>query len=195
MNRRNLINSKTVFISTLIIITALTLIIYLTGLHEHRSFYFNAILSTSILSVIFLTFITTGLYKGWKLKDTLGNLLDKIDDLKKPGSEISDASNLDFGTVEADDPISCLLSILLWIVIGVFGAMILWSIGAILWAAILVIAGLLYWIIFRAYKLIFRNSSKCKNNFWKSFSVATLFTFLYSCWIYAIIFGTHFLKS
>jgi hypothetical protein len=195
MNKPNLINSKTVFSATLIIITALTLITYLTGLHEHRSIYFNAMLSTSILSSIFLIFITTGLYRGWKLKDTLGNLLDRIDNLKTPGSGISEASNLDFGNIEADDPISCLLSILLWIVIGVFGALILWSVGAIIWAATLIIAGLLYWIIFRAYRLIFRNSPKCKNNFWKSLMVATLFTCLYSCWIYAIILGTHFLKS
>lgn len=120
MNKPNLINSKTVFSATLIVITALTLITYLTGIHEHRSIYFNAMLSTSILSSIFLIFITTGLYRGWKLKDTLGNLLDRIDNLKTPGSGISEASNLDFGNIEADDPISCLLSILLWIVIGIF---------------------------------------------------------------------------
>ena len=196
MNKPNLINSRTVFTSTLIIIPTLILIIYLTGRHEHRSLYFNAILSTTILSLIFLTFITTGLYNGWKLKDNLGNFLDKIDNFKKPGSGgLSDASNLDFGLVDADDLEGCLFSILAWIIIGVFGTLILWSLGAIIWAAILVIAGLLYWVIFRAYRLIFRNSSKCKKDFWKSLKIAALFTFLYSCWIYAIIFGTHFLNS
>jgi hypothetical protein len=74
-----------------------------------------------------------------------------------------------------------------------FGAIILWFFGAIFWAIILTIAALLYWIVFRAFKLIFRNASTCKANVLKSLRIALLFTFLYNCWIYAIIFGAHFL--
>ncbi|MEO6733590.1 MAG: hypothetical protein ABIN01_20375 [Ferruginibacter sp.] len=148
-------------------------------------------------SVIFLIFITTGLYRGWKLKDDLGNFIDKLDTLKRPSIGLAkNTSNLDLNLFEtADDIEGCLLSIFIWIIIGVFGTLILWSLGVTMWALILIIAGLLYWIIFRAYRLIFKNSSKCKNDFWKSFGIAALFTCLYSCWIYAIIFGTHFLKS
>ena len=194
MPRPNLINSRTVFTATLIIIPALTFIVYLSGINEHRSLYYNSILSTTILSVVFLIFITTGLYRGWKLKENVGNLMNKLDKLERPSAGSSEGlSHLDIPDVSDDE--GCLFSIVGWIIVGVFGTVILWSVGAFLWAAVLVIAALLYWIIFRSYRLIFRNSAKCKNNFSKSFSIALLFTLLYSCWIYAIIFGTHFLKN
>ena len=193
LNRTNLINSKTIFVSTLIVIPTLTLIIYLTGINEHRSLYLNSIFSTTILSVVFVLFITTGLYKGWKLKDTLGNFLDKFDRLKKPGTDISNTSDYNLEFIEADGLEGGLFSILAWIIIALLGTIILWTLGAIFWAVILVITGFLYWIIFRAYRLIFKNSPKCKNNFWKSLGIGIAFTILYNCWIYAIIFAVHFL--
>lgn len=86
------------------------------------------------------------------------------------------------------------LSIIIWVVLGLFGSFIFWWLGAFIWVTVLLVAGLLYWIIFRAFRLIFRNSAKCKGNFEKSLGTAVLFTILYNCWIYAIILGTHFLN-
>jgi hypothetical protein len=67
-------------------VPTLTLIIYLTGINEHRTLYLNSLPSTTIISFVFLTFITTGLYNGWKLKDGLGNFSDKFHLWKKPSS-------------------------------------------------------------------------------------------------------------
>ncbi|MGF2413683.1 MAG: hypothetical protein ACQUYJ_15230, partial [Ferruginibacter sp.] len=86
MKRPNLISSKTVFIATLIVVPTLILIIYFTGLEQHRTLYLNSLLSTTIISIVFLIFITTGLYNGWKLKDGIGNFLDKFQLWKKPSS-------------------------------------------------------------------------------------------------------------
>jgi hypothetical protein len=193
LNRPNLVNAKTIFVSTLIVIPTLTLIIYLSGVKEHRSLYLNSILSTSILSVMFLIFITVGLYRGWKLKDNIGNLFDKIDRLEKPGSGTADAGGLDLDFFNADGLEGCITSIFAWAIIGVLGTFILWALGTVFWAVTLAIAALLYWIIFRAYRLIFRNSLRCRRDFWKSLRIAIVFTFLYNCWIYIIIFTTHFL--
>ena len=194
LRRPNLINSKTVFVSTLIVVPTLTLIIYLTGVNVHRTLYLNSLLSTTIISIVFLAFITTGLYNGWKLKDGIGNFLDKFYLWKKPSSTTMDVSNFEPFVFDEGGIEGCLVSIVIWIVLGLFGSFIFWLLGAFIWAPILVVAGLLYWIIFRAFRLIFRNSAKCKGNFIKSFGIALLFTFLYNCWIYAIIFGTHFLN-
>ena len=194
MPKPTLVNSRTIFFSTLIVVPTLTLIVYLSGINEHRSLYLNSLLSTTIVSVVFLTFITTGLYKGWKQKDDLGNLLDKVDLWKKPSDPTMNMTDFDGGIIEDVNPIGCLITIVLWIVLALFGSFIFWGIGAIIWATILAVAGILHWIIFRAYRLIFRNSYKCKGNFLKSFATALLFTFLYNCWIYAIILGTHFLN-
>jgi hypothetical protein len=193
--RINLINSKTVFFSTLIVVPTLTLIVYLTGINKHRSLYLNSILSTSILSTVLFLFIFIGLYRGWKIKDNLGNILDSFDDLRNPGvGDMDSLAAVDFGgDIGEDGGLGCLFSFIAWIVIGLFGAIILWFLGAIFWAIILTIAALLYWIIFRAFRLIFRNASYCKANIARSFGISILFTFLYNCWIYAIIFGAHFL--
>lgn len=196
MSRINLINSKTVFFSTLIVVPTLTLIVYLTGIGQHRTLYLNSILSTSILSVVFFLFIFIGLFNGWKLKDNLGNIVDNFDKLEKPKVEGLDGfSSVDIvGNIGDDETgIGCLFSIISWLIIGLFGAIILWFFGAVFWAIILTIAALLYWIIFRAFRLIFRNANACKGNILKSIGISILFTFLYNCWIYAIIFGAHFL--
>ena len=89
----------------------------------------------------------------------------------------------------------CFISLVIWIVLGVFGSLIFWWLGAFIWMAILIPAGLLYWIMFRAFRLIFRNSAKTKGDFIKGFGIALLYTFLYNCWIYAIILGAHFLHQ
>ena len=193
MKRPNLVNSKTVFIATLIVIPTVTLIIYLTGINERRTLYFNSLISITTLSIVFFVFIATGLYNGWKLKDDVGNFLDKFKLWTKPTTTTMDISEFDPIYLRGEDSEGWIVALLLWIVLGLFGSFIFWWLGAIIWVTILAMAGILYWIIFRAFRLIFRNSSKCKKDFLKSTGTALLFTFLYNCWIYAIIFGAHYL--
>ncbi|MCH5688338.1 hypothetical protein LWM68_31190 [Niabella sp. W65] len=191
LNKPKLINSRTAFVSTVIVIPVLTLIVYLSGLQSHRSLYLNSLISTTILSLTFFIFITTGLYNGWKLKDGYGNFIDKFSYLKQPDSPTMNMSDLDADIL---NPIGC-IGILVWIILALAGSLIFWAIGAMVWATILVIAGILYWIIFRAYRLIFLNSPRCKNNLSKSMGIALIYTILYNCWIYAIIFGAHYLQA
>jgi hypothetical protein len=168
--------------------------VYLAGLKDHRSLYHNSIVITSILSIVFFAFIFIGLFSGWKLKDTLGNLTTHFSKLKKPGN-----TSVGFDTMEIPDigegAEGCIISLLLWLIIGLFGTIILWFIGAFFWAMILILGGLLYWILFRAYRLIFRNSKNCKGNFFKSFQIALAYSILYVSWIYAIIFIGHYFSK
>lgn len=194
MNRPNLINSKTVFTSTLIIVPTLSLLIYLTGVRNHRALYLNSLISTSIISFVFFLFISIGLYNGWKLRHSYGNFRDQFSLWKKPGSSNLDVSGFDFGSIETESCIGAIGTLLVWIVLALLGSIIFWEIGAIVWATIVLAGGILYWIIFRAYRMIFRNSAKCKGDLIKSILTVLLFTSLYNCWIYAIIFGTHYLK-
>jgi len=189
LKRLNLISSQRVFIATIIIIPTLILIVYLTGLESHRSLYLNSIIVTTLIGVIFFCFITIGLYKGWKLKDTLGNF-------KKYFSKYPDPSNVSMETgdidIAGDEIGGWLLSLILWIIIALFGSLILWLIGAFFWGMILVLAGLLYWIFFRALRLIFRNSAKCRGDLVKSLKIALIYSIVYTFWIYAIIFLAHY---
>lgn len=197
MGKTNLVNSKTVFISSIIIVPLLTLIVYLGGLHDHRTLYLNSLLSTSIISFVFLIFITTGLYQGWKLKDGLGNILDKFNLWRKPSDTTLDVSGVpaDLNVMDDGNFAGCIISIIVWIVLALFGSILFWLIGAVLWAGILVAGAILYWIIFRAFRLIFRNSSRFRGDLMKSLGYGLIYTVLYNCWIYAIIFGTHFLNK
>lgn len=193
MKKLNLINSRTVFFSTLIVVVTIMLLVYLTGLENHRSLYLNSLITTTILSFIFFCFITTGLYRGWKLKDTMGDITRHFSKIKEPGS--SEPGSFDLNVFEgADDIEGCLFGIVLWIVIGVFGAFILWFIGAFFWGVILVLTALLYWIIYRAFRLILKNSARCKGNISRSLQIALAYSLVYSFWIYAIIFFSHYFR-
>ncbi len=144
---------------------------------------------------MFFVFITSGLYNGWKLKDTLGkfNLRRKIP--RPPDTGGFDAGGFDLADAGAEGIGGILVAIFLWICIAVIGSMVLFYAGTIIWLTIVSIAAILYWIIFRAFRLIFKNSTECSGNITKSILIAVLYTLLYNFWIYGIIFGVHFLNS
>lgn len=193
MKKVNLINSKTVFISSAVVIPAVILVVYITGISNHRSLFLNSITSVSILTGIFLVFITTGLYRGWKLKDTLGNIWKQVYKIKFPEG-IPNLEGAEF--IEAGEGIEgCLLSIVLWIVIGVLGAVIFWLVGAFSWGTVLGLAAMAYWVFFRALRLIFRNSRYCKGDIGKSLQIAFGYTLLYFGWLYVVIMAGHYFAS
>jgi hypothetical protein len=197
LKRYHLINSGTVFISTILVISAITVIVYATGVETHRSLYQNSLITITVLFIIFLCFITWGLYKGWKLKDTIGNFRNYFEKLKKPGSNSSDSSGfgeLDLPDIGSGDGLEgCFFAVIIWLLVGIFGSIVLWFVDAFFWGMLLILGGLFYWITFRAFRLIFKNSPSCRGDILKSFKIAFLYSALYASWIYAIIFASHYL--
>jgi hypothetical protein len=191
MNKR-LITSKTVFTVSIFVVGLTTLSIWLFGLGQHRTIFANSILSVSILSVAFFLFLTVGLYKGMKLKDDLGKITDRIKTDKIP--DLSSGVDLPSQIpVIGDEIAGVILGIILWIVFSILLLLFVWLFGAILWTAILVFAAMLYWIFFRALRLVFKNSNKCKGNLTTSVLYGLSYTTLYNSWIYGIILATHYL--
>lgn len=190
--KKRLINSHTVFVATLVVIPTLSLIVYLTGLEQHRSLYLNSLLSTTILSIVLIVFLATGLYKGWKLKDTIGELkpknnLDNVPDIGELG---------EFHLPDVGEGIAgIILAILLWIVIAILATVVLYFVTTAVWLTILTLGSMLYWVVFRAFRLVFKQGAWCKGDMMRSVATAIAYTFLYNCWIYAIIFGVHFLRN
>jgi magnesium-transporting ATPase (P-type) len=82
LKKLKLVNSQTVFFSTIIVAAMIMLLVYLTGLGNHRSLYRNSLITTTILLIVFFCFIAIGLYRGWKLKDTMGNFWNHFSKLK-----------------------------------------------------------------------------------------------------------------
>lgn len=196
MKKTKLINAHTVFISTLVVCVTIGLVIYLVGLQNHSTLYHNTLITTTILASIFFVFVFVGLYKGWKLKDTLGDMRDHFSKLPKPKQNKTDLSSFEgIEVIELGEGVEgCFFAIIIWILVGLFGSVILWLIGAFFWGIILILAGLLYWVIFRAFRLVFKNSKVCRGNFIKSFQIAVGYSFLYTSWIYGIIYIVHYLK-
>lgn len=190
---RKYLTSKKVFTVTLIVFALTIIAIWLFGLGQHRTLFENSLLSTTILSIAFFLFLTVSLYSGVKLKDDLGKITDKIK--KESILDVSgiDLSGADVPDIGGDDIGGILIGILMWIFVSVILVFLIWFFGAILWILVLVFSAMLYWIFFRALRLVFKNSNKCKNDLAISIYYGLIYTILYNFWIYGIILTSHYI--
>ena len=185
---RNLITTKILFFISLFVAAVTILITWLIGIEVHRSLFENSILSTTILSAGFFSFIVWGLYNNFKLKDNLGNIA-KAPKLKS----ISNFPDIPIGDIPSGGAGEEIIAIIAWIILSIILVVLLWFFGAILWAGILLFIATLYWIFFRALRVIFRNGKRCKGKIKESIITAALYTLLYYFWIYGIILILHYL--
>lgn len=185
MGNYKMINSKNLFIITLIVIPLTIISVWILGLGLDNSIFKNSLISTTILSLAFFLFISIGLYKGIKIKDNLGELEQENIFFQKKMNIDSDIPEIEEGIIEV------IFSIILWLIVSMIASYLLWAFESILWITILNFIGILYWIFFRALRLVFKKSSVCKSNLSKSILYGFSFTILYNSWIYAIIFMTH----
>ncbi len=187
-----LIESKDVFTISLIV-TALTILgVYFWGLGRHNTFFENSIISTTILSIAFFSFITIGLFNGVKLKDNLGRIVDKFKtiDTSNISPDLASSGPIDVGEGIA----GIIFSILLWIVMAIVFAVALWIFSNVLVITILTFIAMLYWVFFRALRLVFKNSNRSKGDLMESMKWGFTYTILYNFWIYGIFILTIYLK-
>ena len=188
---KKLITTKSVFTVTIIVTVLTTLSIWLLGLGQHRTIFENSLLSTSILSIAFFLFLSIGLFKGIKLKDDIGKLTDKLKPYKIPN--LADAATGGDFIHVGEGIEGMIFSIILWVVVTILIALFFWLFGAVVWTGIIVFITMLYWIFFRALRLVFKNSNKCKGNLTTSIAYGLGYTTLYNFWIYGVILATHYL--
>jgi hypothetical protein len=179
-----LIETKSVFVVTLLVIVITVLGVYFWGLGYHHTFYENSMISTSVLSVVFFLFITVGLYQGMKLKDNIGKI--KTADIQVPSSfDFSPPGDGIF--VFADDILGAVVGVIAWILFAFFLVLLLWIFSNVVMIVIATFMAMLYWIFFRALRLVFKNSNKSKGKLMESIRYGLLYTFLYNFWIYGIL--------
>ena len=192
--RKYFLETRFLGYSTLGIVILVVLSVWISGVGSHRSLFQNSILSTSILAVAFFLFISLGLYFGLKLKENVGNILNKKR-VKMAADKMPLLDGFDFDPPAVGDGIGeIILSIILWLVITVFFTFLLYILGIFFWVVVLVFTAMLYWIFFRALRLVFKNSRHCKGNLLKSFAFGFFYSFLYIFWIYGIIFLAHYIQ-
>lgn len=191
--KKKLVTAKTIFIVTIFVIALTVVGIWLLGLGEHRTLFKNSILSTSILSGAFFLFLTVGLYRGVKLKNDFGNVNDHIHAVPMPNISF-DSVELPSDLPDAGEGVAgVILGVIAWILVSVVLLLLIWVFGAVLWMMILLFAAMLYWIFFRALRLVFKKSRRCKGNPAASLAYGIGYTILYSFWIYGIILAAHYL--
>jgi|SRR5690606_15423462 len=188
-----LVETKDVFVVSLIVTALTVLSVYFWGLGRHNTFFENSIISTTILSLAFFTFITIGLYKGIKLKDNLGQITHHYKTIDTSNISSSLASSEPVAVGEGIGGI--ILSILLWVLMAIVFSVALWIFSNVLVIAILTFIGMLYWVFFRALRLVFKNSNKSKGNMIESIKWGLVYTMLYNFWIYGIFVLTIYLKK
>jgi len=117
-----LLETKDLFIISLIVIALTILAVYVWGLGQHHTFFENSIISTTIISIAFFLFITTGLYNGIKLKDNAGKITDKL-----KGIEVVDVP-AELPSVDLPDVGEgigeIIVAILLWIAVAILLAVL-----------------------------------------------------------------------
>ena len=192
-----LVDSRIVFIITLLVITLTIVGVYLWGLGSHHTFFENSFLSTTILSAAFCSFITVGLFHGVKLKDNVGRMTDKIksEEFPKMPDISSTGQIVDVGDDFGGMILGTVISILLWIVTAIVLAVVLWMFGQLLVISLVAFAAMLYWIFFRALRLVFKNSKRTKGDLPMSVIYGVFYTFLYNFWIYGILFLVTYFKG
>ena len=186
---KRLLNTKTIFYSSILVVAATIIAVWLFGLGKDRTMYENSLLSTSILFGMFFLFLAIGLFRGVKLKDNLGKFTDRIKKTKFP--EMGDIGGADLPLDAGDGIGGIILGIILWIIVSILAIFLLWFFGAVLWVGMLVFMAMLYWVFFRALRLVFKHSKMCKGDLSKSLKIALLYTSLYCLWIYGVIFLVH----
>lgn len=187
--KRQLLPSKSAFIISLIVIPLTIVSVWFYGIGTHKTVIENSLLSTSILSLAFFLFITINLYKGAKLKDTLGKFTPHL--TTKKTAFLKDI-NLDAGIIEsgsiAEEGIGGLiLNIILWLIVTVVFSYLFFILGTFIWFSIVLFIAMLYWLFFRAIRLIFKKSPECSGNVEKSVFYGIMYTLLYVSWIYVVI--------
>ncbi len=187
-----LVKTRDVFTISVIVTTLTILCVYFWGLGRHNAFFENSLISTTILSIAFFLFITIGLFNGIKLKDNLGQIIDRF----KTVDTSSISSNLTSSEpIEVGEGIGgFILSILLWILMAIVFSIALWIFSNVLVIVVLTFIAMLYWIFFRALRLVFKNSNKSKGDLIESIKWGLTYTTLYNFWIYGIFMLTIYLK-
>jgi len=187
-SKKLFLETRMVSYATLGIIILVILSVWLSGKGSHRSLFQNSILSTSILATVFFLFISLGLYYGLKLKDNIGSILNHKK-IKTISDKMPLADGFGFDSIDVGEGIGGIIfSIILWFLFSIIITFLLYFLGIFFWIAVLLLTAVLYWIFFRALRLVFKNSVKCKGNVLKSFAFGFFYSFLYISWIYGIIF-------
>lgn len=160
---------------------------WLQGLHLERSILRNSFFSTAILASFLFVFMSVGLYRGFKLKDDLGEITDtfSIDANPLDASWVPDNP---FDASIGDGIEGAIASVIIWILATFIIGVLLFLFSNFIWFSILLLLAILYWIFFRGLRLVFKKSPLCQGDFVMSLKYAFVYTSLSTLWLVVVLF-------
>jgi hypothetical protein len=177
-----------------VVVALTTVAVWQFRLGQHRSLFANSLISTTILLAAFFLFTTVGLFHGVKLRDDVGRLTDRISRKHFPSTGGLNELNLpDFDIGESHGILGFLAGLLIAVLGAIVAVFLIWLVGALLWTGIIIFAAMLYWVFFRALRLVFKSSNRCRGRWAASIGQGLWHASLYTVWIYAIIYAAHYL--
>ncbi|MDD4883012.1 hypothetical protein [Sulfuricurvum sp.] len=180
MKTYRLVTTKSVIAITFAVFLTIFIFDYFFNLQNSHTLYQNLLFILTFFTLFFFSSMNIGLYYGVKLQDNIGKLTDNIDLNKLP--DVNGASMPDAGVL--GEGLAALLAIILTIIFAYIFIILSWYF-------LIFFAAMLYWIYFRALRLVFKHSAKCKNNWNASLKTASIYSIGYTIWLYAVIFGVH----
>jgi lysylphosphatidylglycerol synthetase-like protein (DUF2156 family) len=193
---------------TLVSIPVFTAIALLVFWRSPSPFIVELQITLYIVAAVLFGFLTIALYQGVRVQRSPADrpvwrsLRKRFKRPKISGGDVADAaslvvdvaSNIDISEIDlpdlsdsGDDLMGCLFSIVLWVVVAVLIIILLPIVLELVWAVAFILVAVLYWIFYRALRVVFSQSRKCRGNWLRSVGYAGFYTLLYTGWLFVVV--------
>lgn len=139
--------------------------------------------------------LLTGLYRGVRLREAEppSAELTKVDirDWTPDGTSLPDINcPLDAFDGGEDGCLGAVVGFLLSFLVLIVLVAAVWLFLQVALVAVFVLLTAIYWLLHLALRQVFAHSADCRGNFIRSLSLATLYTALYTGWLFALLILT-----
>ena len=148
-----------------------------------------------IVSAALFAMLLTGLYRGVRLRETDApsaelKTLD-IRDWTPDGTSLPDIDcPLDALDGGDDGCLGAIVGFLLSLLVLIVLVAAVWLFLQVALVIAFVLMTAIYWVLHLALRQVFAHSADCRGNFTRSFGFATLYTVLYTGWLFALLMLT-----
>lgn len=193
---------------TLVSIPVVSAIALLVFWRSTSPFLVELQITLYIVAAVLFGFLTAALYRGvrvqrspadrpvWRslrnrfkrpeisaddVADTAGVAADVVSSIGVSNIDLPDLSD------SGDDLVGCLLSIVLWVAVAALVIILLPIVIELVWAVLFILIAVLYWIFYRALRVVFLQSRKCRGSWLRSAGYAGFYTLLYTGWLFVVM--------
>ena len=169
-------------VAATVVIFAIATIVFIIS---KRSVYDELEITISLVALALFGFLWYALYNGARL----------VGKPSMPQIRLVDPSLVDAPPLDSFDFGGSIGSIVASIVLAIVLAVLLAFVLSALWSAVLLLIFALYWLFYRAMRIVLLKSFECSGNLAPSLRYAFIYTFLYTGWLFAIVWVSKVLAS